>query len=155
MRTGSDPEMLVAAGYDLLILGEAARLPYEAWLQCMPMLASAGRGPEGRGGLAVLQSTPKGKNWLYREMISGNWQVWHVPIFVPNTSDRHPLANPGIGQATLKATADRCLSAASIRSGWPNSSPARGPYSATCGSEWRRCPCRRPGPSSPASTWRS
>ena len=101
VRTGSDPEMLVAAGYDLLILGEAARLPYEAWLQCMPMLASAGRGPEGRGGLAVLQSTPKGKNWLYREMISGNWQVWHVPIFVPNTSDRHPLANPGIGQATL------------------------------------------------------
>ncbi len=110
VRTGSDPAMLVAAGYDLLILGEAAILPYESWLQCLPMIASPKRGPDPpdpvtghtNGGMAVLQSTPRGQNWLYREMKSGHWQVWHIPYYDTATGQIHPMANPHLNPAEVE-----------------------------------------------------
>ena len=102
VRTGSDPTMLVAAGYDLLILGEAARLPYEAWVQCLPMIASPNRGPDGQGGMAVLQSTPNGRNWLFREKDSGHWQVWHIPYYDSATGQIHAKANPHVNPAEVE-----------------------------------------------------
>ncbi len=91
VRTGSDPEMLVAAGYDLVILGEAARLSHEAWLQLMPALASP-----GRAGLAVHQSTPKGQNWIAEETRSDAWWKLIVPW-------GHELANPHIDPRDVEA----------------------------------------------------
>jgi hypothetical protein len=96
VRTGSDADMLVARGYDLVILGEAARLPQEAWLTVMPALASP-----GRAGLAVLQTTPKGLNWIAREKDSGQWWTLTVPIWEPGTQQRHPLANPHISDQAI------------------------------------------------------
>jgi len=100
VRTGSDADMLVARGYDLVILGEAARLPQEAWLTVMPALASP-----GRAGLAVLQTTPKGLNWIARERDSGQWWTLTVPIWEPGTQQRHLLANPHISDQAI--TQDR------------------------------------------------
>jgi hypothetical protein len=88
VRTGSDPDMLVAAGYDLVVLGEAARLPHESWLTVMPALASP-----GRAGMAVHQTTPKGQNWIAREANSPDWWVLTVPIY-DVTGARHEDANP-------------------------------------------------------------
>ncbi|MGD0113870.1 MAG: hypothetical protein ABSD48_18590 [Armatimonadota bacterium] len=110
VRTGSEPTMLVAAGYDLLVLGEAARLPYEAWVQCLPMIASPGRGPDPpdpetgltSGGMAVLQSTPNGRNWFHREKESGHWQVWHIPYYDPVTGEIHAKANPHVNPAEVE-----------------------------------------------------
>ena len=101
VRTGSDPEMLVAAGYDLLILGEAARLPYDAYLQCLPMLASPGRGPNGAGGMVILQTTPKGQNWVAREMENGTWETMRIPIYTESGA-RHPLSNEHVTDAEVQ-----------------------------------------------------
>ncbi len=96
VRTGSDPDMLVAAGYDLVILGEAARLPREAWLTIMPALASP-----GRAGMAVHQTTPKGQNWIAQEARAPEWWSLVVPIWEPGTELRHALANPHILQEAI------------------------------------------------------
>ncbi len=96
VRTGSDPDMLVAAGYDLVILGEAARLPQEAWLTVMPALASP-----GRAGMAVHQTTPKGLNWIAGERRSEEWWSLEVPIWEPGTQERHRYANPHVSEAEV------------------------------------------------------
>jgi len=90
VRSGSDPDMMVAAGYDLVIFGEAARIPYDSWLTIMPALASP-----GRAGMAVHQTTPKGMNWIAREQDSDAWWTLTVPIYGED-GNRHPYANPHI-----------------------------------------------------------
>ena len=102
VRSGSDPDMLVAAGYDLAVLGEAALLPHASWLAVMPMLASPGRGPEGEGGMAVLQSTPRGQNWFARELGSGNWWTLIAPFYTPE-GIRHENASPLLAQEEVEA----------------------------------------------------
>ena len=97
VRSGSDPDMLVAAGYDLLIMGEAARLPRDSWLTVMPSLASP-----GRAGMAVHQTTPKGMNWIAEERNSGVWETLVVPIFGEDGA-RNPLANPHITVDAIEA----------------------------------------------------
>ncbi len=100
VRSGSDPDKLVAAGYDMVVLGEAARLSGKAWQQVLPMLASPGRGPRGEGGWAVLQSTFKGPNWFADEynagLKSGRWWTLRAPIWKEGTEERHELANPHV-----------------------------------------------------------
>jgi len=96
VRTASDPGLLVSRGYDLLVLGEAARMSRDAWLTVLPALASP-----GRAGLAVHQTTPLGRNWIAAEAQDPSWWQMVVPIWEPGSRARHPLANPHIPQEAV------------------------------------------------------
>lgn len=96
VRTASDPDLLVSRGYDLVILGEAARMSRDAWLTVLPALASP-----GRAGMAVHQTTPLGRNWIAREAQDPSWWQLVVPIWEPDSRERHPLANPYISQEAI------------------------------------------------------
>jgi len=96
VRTASDPDLLVSRGYDLLVLGEAARMSRDAWLTLLPALASP-----GRAGLAVHQTTPLGQNWIAAEAQDPSWWQLVVPIWEPGSQQRHPLANPHIPQEAI------------------------------------------------------
>lgn len=64
--------------FHLVIVDEAARVPEDAWTDAiMPTLADY-------GGRAILISTPKGKNWFWKEWIHGqegrpDIQSWQAP----------------------------------------------------------------------------
>jgi hypothetical protein len=96
VRTASDPDLLVSRGYDLLVLGEAARMSRDAWLTALPALASP-----GRAGLVVHQTTPLGRNWIAAEAEDSSWWRMVVPIWQPGSRERHPLANPHILQEAI------------------------------------------------------
>lgn len=102
VRSGSEPDMLVAAGYDMVVLGEAALLPHGSWLAVMPMLASPGRGPEGDGGIAVLQSTPRGQNWFAREKENGTWWCLIAPYYDAG-GQRHLRSSPLLPEAEVES----------------------------------------------------
>lgn len=66
LKSADRPGSLVSRGIDLVICTEAARMKKEAWENgVITRLASPGRGPDGKGGLAILNSTPNGKNWFF------------------------------------------------------------------------------------------
>jgi len=96
VRTASDPDLLVSRGYDLVILGEAARIRREAWLSVLPALASP-----GRAGMAVHQTTPFGQNWIAAQARDPSWWRLIVPIWEPGGRGRHPLANPAIPEEAI------------------------------------------------------
>lgn len=65
------------AGVDGMVIDEAAFLEEETWLEELrPSLAD-------RGGWAILQSTPNGKNWFYKlfQQSKGrpDWECWQRP----------------------------------------------------------------------------
>jgi len=96
VRTASDPDLLVSRGYDLLILGEAARMSRDAWLTVLPALASP-----GRAGMAVHQTTPLGRNWIAAEAQDPSWWRLVIPVWELGSRERHPLANPHIPQEAI------------------------------------------------------
>ncbi|HEY8343303.1 MAG TPA: hypothetical protein VIK75_09995 [Calditerricola sp.] len=59
-KSADRPDDLVGSGLDFLLVTEAARVDGEAWEVVKPTLNSP-----GRAGYAILNSTPKGKNWFY------------------------------------------------------------------------------------------
>jgi len=78
IRTASEPEKLVGAGLDLLVITEAALIQEEAWTTGLrPMLSSP-----GRAGLALINSTPKGLNWFHEIYLRGqdiqDKEVWSL-----------------------------------------------------------------------------
>lgn len=90
MKTAVDPERLVGAGLDLLIVGEAGLIAEEAWTTSLrPTLSSP-----GRHGLAIFNGTPKGLNWFHKlylrgqdpldtEIESWNFPTWNNPYISP------------------------------------------------------------------------
>lgn len=65
-KSADKPGSLLARGLDLVVVTEAARVKKEAWENAISTrLTSPGRGPEGKGGMAILNSTPNGRNWFY------------------------------------------------------------------------------------------
>lgn len=60
VRSADRPDDLVGSGLDFLIITEAARIAPEAWEVVKPTLNSP-----GRAGKAIINSTPKGRNWFY------------------------------------------------------------------------------------------
>lgn len=61
-KSADRPGSLLSRGLDLVVCTEAARTKRDAWENAiLTRLASPGRGPWGRGGLAILNSTPNGK----------------------------------------------------------------------------------------------
>ncbi len=63
VRSAENPETLVAAGIDIAVIGEASRMSVEAWKNLRPALDSP-----GRLGQALLNTTPKGRDWV--------WEMW-------------------------------------------------------------------------------
>lgn len=64
-KSADKPRSLLARGLDLVVCTEAARMKAESWQIIVTRLSSPGRGPNGKGGIAILNSTPNGQNWFY------------------------------------------------------------------------------------------
>lgn len=96
VKSADNPDSLVSVGLDIILMTEASRvkdLEY-TWSYLRGRLASPGRGPGGRGGLALINSTPKGRNFLYQMYMWGqdtnypDWESWHFPTIT------NPYVNP-------------------------------------------------------------
>lgn len=65
-KSADNPASLLARGLDYIAVTEAARVKREAWENSlMTRLSSPGRGIDGQGGIAILNSTPAGQNWFF------------------------------------------------------------------------------------------
>jgi Terminase-like family. len=87
VRSADDPDMLVGVGLDMVWITEAARIPRldEVWTNLETRLMSPGRGPGGKGGIAIINSTPKGSGFfktMFRwgqkgdPLYDENWESW-------------------------------------------------------------------------------
>lgn len=67
LKSADDPDALVAVGLDIVQVTEAARIKNldEVWSNLRARVNSPGRGPKGRGGLIIANSTPRGKGYWY------------------------------------------------------------------------------------------
>jgi hypothetical protein len=67
VKSADRPETLKAVGLDVLVMTESALVPEEAWYESLqPRLISP-----HRLGKAILNSTPRGKNWFYEIFQAG------------------------------------------------------------------------------------
>lgn len=84
VRSGYSPDDLVGVGLDLVTITEAARFKdlTLAWANVQARLTSQGRGIKGRGGKALINSSPLGRNDFYdmfcygqktSELYSSDW----------------------------------------------------------------------------------
>jgi hypothetical protein len=87
VRSADDPEGLVGVGLDIVLITEAARIKeFEVvWVNLENRLMSPGRGPNGAGGIGLIDSTPRGKNFFYDMYCWGqkdypdydpDWESW-------------------------------------------------------------------------------
>ncbi|MFA5629806.1 MAG: hypothetical protein WC958_06170 [Dehalococcoidales bacterium] len=92
VRSADDPTTLVSVGLDIVLITEAARISKldEVWANLETRLMSPGRGPNGTGGLALINSTPIGRNYYYQMFKWGqkkdpdydiDWESWQFPSF--------------------------------------------------------------------------
>lgn len=67
VRSADDPNSLVGVGIDIVLITEAARIRNfdEVWSNIEMRLASPGRGPNGQGGLGLINGTPRGLGFYY------------------------------------------------------------------------------------------
>lgn len=80
--------------FDVVIIDEAARVAEEAWTEAIqPTLAD-------RDGRAMLISTPKGRNWFWREFQRG---VAREPDYAAFTAPSEANPNPSIREAARRA----------------------------------------------------
>jgi hypothetical protein len=87
VHSADDPESLVAVPLDLVTITEAARIKYleTVWDNIEGRLNSPGRGPNGQGGLAIINSSPIGRNYFHKMWTWGQknhpdydplWESW-------------------------------------------------------------------------------
>lgn len=74
VHSADDPETLVGVGLDIATITEAARIKDLAtvWANLRQRLDSPGRGPDGKGGIALINSTPRGRTYFYRLSLMGD-----------------------------------------------------------------------------------
>lgn len=74
VHSADDPETLVGVGLDIVTITEAARIREldTVWANLRQRLDSPGRGPNGTGGIAIINSTPKGRTYFYRLSLMGD-----------------------------------------------------------------------------------
>lgn len=88
VRSTSNPENLVSVGLDIVLWTEAARSKpddkaREAWGNIFMRLQSPGRGPKGKGGLILVNSTPTLDGRFFQDLYlmaledKKNWDVFH------------------------------------------------------------------------------
>src|SRR5690606_3417606 len=67
VKSADDPNALVSAGLDIVLITEAARIKdlEDVWSFLYSRVQSPGRGPNGTGGLILANSTPRGKGYWY------------------------------------------------------------------------------------------
>lgn len=68
VHSADDPETLVGVGLDIVTITEAARIRELdiVWANLRQRLDSPGRGPNGKGGIAIINSTPRGRTFFYK-----------------------------------------------------------------------------------------
>lgn len=87
VHSAYDPESLVAVGLDLVTITEAARIAdmEDVWANLEARLNSPGRGLNGNGGRAIINSSPLGMNYFYKMWKWGqkdtsdwdpDWESW-------------------------------------------------------------------------------
>ncbi len=92
--TGDNPDGMRGESFHLVIGDEAARLSEDTWTDVVqPTLADF-------NGDAILISTPKGRNWFWREWQRGQMDGVETKSWTAPTSDN---PNPNIQAAALKA----------------------------------------------------
>lgn len=74
VKSAYDPESLVGVALDCVLITEAARIRdlESVWSNIEGRLNSAGRGLHGKGGIALINSSPLGKNFFYKMWQWGN-----------------------------------------------------------------------------------
>ena len=100
-KSADNPGSLLSRGLDYIAVTEAARVKREAWEKSLvTRLSSPGRGVDGTGGMALLNSTPEGQNWFYNLWQRGqtdttgyvkSWRfsTYDNPYIDPAQIDRH------------------------------------------------------------------
>jgi len=92
VRSADNPDSLRGEGLDFVVLDECAFIKEQAWTEALrPALSD-------RQGKALFISTPKGRNWFWRQWTRGNtddeeWHSWRFPT----------SANPFIPQSEIDA----------------------------------------------------
>lgn len=87
IHSAYDPESLVGVGLDIVTITEAARIAdmEDVWSNLEGRLNSPGRGLEGKGGIAIINSSPLGMNYFYKMWKWGqkdtsewdpDWESW-------------------------------------------------------------------------------
>lgn len=95
IKSAYDPESLVGVGLDIVLITEAARIKdlEDVWSNLEGRLNSQGRGLNGKGGIALINSSPLGANYFYTMYLWGadgnsdkdpqwqsfQWQHWDNP----------------------------------------------------------------------------
>lgn len=102
IRSADDPDMLVGVGLDIVLITEAARINRleDVWANLETRLMSPGRGPNGTGGLALINSTPRGRNYFYTmyrwgqeddPMYDPKWESWRFPSYTNTYLTEHDI----------------------------------------------------------------
>jgi predicted Fe-Mo cluster-binding NifX family protein len=113
VRSTSNPENLVSVGLDIVLWTEAARSKpdekaREAWGNIFMRLQSPGRGPKGKGGLILVNSTPTLDGRFFQDLYlmaledKKNWDVFHW-----ETSDNPHIRKEEEENARRMMTADQ------------------------------------------------
>lgn len=87
VRSAYDPESLVGVGLDIVTITEAARIADLdiVWANIEQRLNSPDRGLEGKGGIGIINSSPRGRNYFYKMWVWGqkehpdydpDWESW-------------------------------------------------------------------------------
>ncbi len=91
VKSADDPQQLVTVGLDIVVITEAARIRdlEEVWGNIYSRLQSPNRGPNGSGGLAIINSSPRGRNYFYELYLMGqdreknpDWESWQFPTWL-------------------------------------------------------------------------
>ena len=105
-KSADRPESLLGRGLDMIVCTEAARMKKDAWEnRLLTRISSPGRGPKGKGGIALLNSTPEGRNWYYDLWLKGqdksqdyvrSWRFtsYDNPFINKDELDRHRTLIP-------------------------------------------------------------
>jgi len=102
VRSADDPEALVGVGLDIVLITEAARIKYfdQVWINIENRLMSPGRGPKGKGGIGLINSSPRGRNFFYTMYKWGQkddpdydpeWESWRFTSYDNPYIDRNWL----------------------------------------------------------------
>lgn len=84
VKSADNPESLVSVGLDYVLMTEAARAKNleTVWANIFARLSSAGRGPGGKGGLALFNSSFVGMNFFHtmyqwgQDPTMTDWESW-------------------------------------------------------------------------------
>lgn len=111
VKSGSDPDSLVAVGADVVVLSEFSRVAKkeEVWAYIFGRTSSPNRGPGGKGGVILINSTPKGKDMFYdmyrwgqsKDPAYEDWESWQFP------TTANPHFNPKHLEIARKSMPDR------------------------------------------------